>query len=287
MLFSQKRSSSSTIITNPKKLVEQYYHLEYRPYLDPTMELSTVTKTIASSYRGEFCWSLCFDKEFIADLMSHGYLPMAERLPNGQVILAPKLHVQRCIVLFENVPPCSKKIRKKCKDFTISMNACFERVAEEIVRHHGENWFYPELRKAFLAMNQLQGLKNEYVRVVSFELWKNQTEENKEEALLLVAGECGYVVGGKVYCSLSGFSTINDSGNIQMTMMQLYLKQRGFVLWDLGMSMQYKEEKYGGEAVPRLEFLQLMKKLHCKIDLNTYENSMRITGQEYLENNWL
>ncbi|PHJ24413.1 leucyl phenylalanyl-trna protein transferase [Cystoisospora suis] len=74
----------------------------------------------------------------------------------------------------------------------------------------------------------------------------------------LCAGEIGVRIGG-VYTSLTGFSEVNEAGNIQMACLGILLKRTGVHLWDLGMEMDYKM-RIGAEMTPRTSFLRAFRK---------------------------
>lgn len=200
------------------------------------------------NFPGEFFWAANYDPAFVSELMFRGFLPMASRGDLCEVLLL-KLHTHRCLRMFDLVKKPHKNVIKKSKKFEFSVDTCFAKVAEGIVRCHGENWFHTRLVKTFTEMNaNPDGYKQGRVQVHSFEIWKDGT---------LVAGECGYSCG-KAYTSLSGFSECDGAGTLQMFVMVEHLKRLGFVLWDLGMSMLYKVEEFGAKATPRQEFLDLL-----------------------------
>ncbi|KAJ1481377.1 hypothetical protein T484DRAFT_1807539, partial [Baffinella frigidus] len=63
-------------------------------------DLGEVTAQIAKGWPSDFCWSSCFDAQFIAALMYQGYLPTAHGPLDGphEHVLLPKLHQQRCVM---------------------------------------------------------------------------------------------------------------------------------------------------------------------------------------------
>jgi len=219
------------------------------PYLSSTTDLKRSIEILAPTYEKEFCWSACFDPEFLASLMYRGYLTMAMK-DNGVEILTPKLHLERSIVPFKQVHKPHKSTIKKSKKFEFSADSHCADVIAGIVKHHGENWFYPRLRKTFIAMNAAaeKGWYGGRVRLHSFELWLDGE---------LVAGECGYSCG-KVYTSLSGYTNVDGAGTIQMFAMVSHLKAMGFELWDLGMQLAYKGDTFGAIPVLRLKFLETL-----------------------------
>ena len=100
----------------------------------------------------EFSWSVCFDVDFVAQLMYNGYLTMCEKVSVDNFILFPKLHHQRCVLFLPNLH-IERRKRQLAKRFKISINKAFATVCDEIVKQHGQNWFYPPLVKCFKAFN--------------------------------------------------------------------------------------------------------------------------------------
>ncbi|KEP64794.1 UNVERIFIED_CONTAM: hypothetical protein HHA_202590 [Hammondia hammondi] len=73
----------------------------------------------------------------------------------------------------------------------------------------------------------------------------------------LCAGEIGVRIGG-VYTSLTGFSFVNEAGNVQLAALGVLLKLTGIRLWDVGMELAYKKS-LGSQTLPRPEFLRLFR----------------------------
>jgi hypothetical protein len=92
-----------------------------------------------------------------------------------------------------------------------------------------------------------------FVQVHSIEVWKDKQ---------LVAGELGYQCGAS-FTSMTGFSTVDSSGSVQLACLGRLLSKCGFELWDLGMDMDYKQT-LGAWLVPRHEFVQQFRELRCK-----------------------
>jgi len=63
----------------------------------------------------------------------------------------------------------------------------------------------------------------------------------------------GYTVGN-IYTSLTGFSAQDSAGSVQLASLGRLLCQIGFVLWDLGMDMDYKRS-IGSHLMNRKEFV--------------------------------
>lgn len=208
---------------------------------------------MARQHSKDFTWALSFEPDFVAELMSLGFLTMCESLPDDMYLLMPKLHSRRCVLRMSDLH-VGKSTRKKAKKFHISMDAAFADVCARIVQQHGENWFHRPLVAAFAAMNArgADGCHGGRVFVHSFELWHDGA---------LVAGEVGYTCGA-CYTALSGFSSMDSAGSVQMAATGRFLASKGFLLWDLGMALDYKTSM-GAQTVPRAEFLAELER--CKV----------------------
>ncbi len=64
---------------------------------------------IAAHWNNDFCWAASFEPSFIASMMYEGYLPTAHgpvesvRGQAEEYIVLPKLHEQRCLIMFEKL----------------------------------------------------------------------------------------------------------------------------------------------------------------------------------------
>merc|ERR1711957_767062 len=88
------------------------------------------------------------------------------------------------------------------------------------------------------------------VRLYSVEVWNAETGN-------LAGGELGYSVGG-IYSSLTGFSSEDAAGSVQLAALGKLLTRVGFEYWDLGMAMEYKT-RLGAELVNRAEFVSKLQ----------------------------
>ena len=70
------------------------------------------------------------------------------------------------------------------------------------------------------------------------------------------AGELGTSCGG-IYTSLTGGYTVSGAGSVQLGVLGALLVRCGYRVWDLGMSMTYKQKSLGGSDVSRAEWLRL------------------------------
>jgi Leu/Phe-tRNA-protein transferase len=116
------------------------------------------------------------------------------------------------------------------------------------------------------------------VRLYSIEIWSNDGEhkdkdddvdmihsnsndninnqDSKKDNWVLVGGELGYTVG-TIYTSLTGFSSRDSAGSVQLAALGKLIFAAGFTVWDLGMSMDYKQS-LGAQLVPRDAFVRMV-----------------------------
>lgn len=205
-------------------------------------------------HQGDYCYTVHFHPHLIGQLMMEGFLPIA----CGDSLCLPKLHEHRCIIYpLETNLHIQKSTRKKARGFRLSLNEDFDRVVRECQRQHGKVcWLYPKLVQVFRSLHrtpyQAQSSSSPIgipVRVHSIEVWDNDGK--------LAAGELGYSVGG-IYTSLTGFTAQNSAGSVQLAALGRLLQRCGFVVWDLGMAMDYKAS-LGCQDVPRIKFLELLR----------------------------
>ena len=198
-----------------------------------------------------------FDPLLLSHLMYEGFLPIASEF-QGQCLLLPKLHRQRCLLLFKRDEPehVPKSVRKRAKKLTFVLNRDFDSVVAGCHEQHGIPWLYPPIVKSFKTLFEAgkdgvelyPGIR---VRFFTVELYDVATDS-------LVAGELGYTVGS-VYTSLTGFSRANGAGTVQLHALSKFLYLAGFKMWDLGMSMSYKMS-LGAKDFERDAFLDLLYK---------------------------
>jgi Leu/Phe-tRNA-protein transferase len=215
---------------------------ELEAYIPPYL------RQFVTPYHDEFCYTRTCHYRLVAQLMVEGFLPIAT-----EGIILPKLHHERCVIFLPQDLHISKSVRKKAKKYTFTINREFERVVQACRQQHGPRcWLYPELVQVFRELHQAghvdaiifpthQGgtapiaevvvwtRQQSPVRLYSIEVWNQETGE-------LVAGELGYTVGS-VYTSLTGFSSQNNAGTVQLAALGRLLCSLGFSMWDLGMDM--------------------------------------------------
>jgi len=149
------------------------------------------------------------------------------------------------------------------------VNRDFDGVVQGCHRQHGIGWLYPQIVRAFKVINEhtkkssvglaatifRDGLPDQQIgtcpiRLYSVEVWNAETNE-------LCGGELGYTVG-RMYTSLTGFSSHDSAGSVQLAALGQLLCLAGYDTWDLGMDLDYKT-RLGARNVPRSEFVHLVK----------------------------
>jgi len=229
----------------------------------------------------DFCWSLCWEADWIARLCKNGFLPMACQAFADLIILLPKLHNKRCCLFLTTQGRTSdshndiekrplkigKKLLKRCKDsYIFTVSGAFNEVIEKCQKQHGENcWLYSPLTQSYREIFEGNRMHSDAtdkfcgVRFYSFELWDVDDETGERK---LIAGELGYALSSpRIYTSLSGFSSPGShpsSGSIQLAATSIFLQEAGFDVWDFGMGMDYKYE-LNAVDVDRDDFVKLVR----------------------------
>ncbi len=176
----------------------------------------------------------------IKEAMRLGFFPMSSTFC-GKSFLQVRFHGIKEIILWSNyhVPhEAAKFVKKYFADCTITCNKAFDAVVEGIKNAYGDTWLTDDLMHCYRQIHEKPG---RYVSIDSVEIWRGGT---------LIAGEIGFVTGN-VYASLSGFHTEKHSGTVQMSILGLMLMYSGFLYWDLGMYIPYKE-RYGAMKCDRM-----------------------------------
>jgi len=113
------------------------------------------------------------------------------------------------------------------------------------------------------------------VRLYSVEIWNATTQE-------LVGGELGYSVGS-IYTSLTGYSNEDSAGSVQLAALGVLLQKCGFVVWDLGMQMDYKE-RFGAHKMKRDEFVRVVKRARVEFTNAVITNPVEGDCRQILQN---
>lgn len=245
---------------------------------EPSLEsyIPPYLRRVIIPYHGDFCQTTIYHPRLLAHLMAEGFLPIATL-----GALLPKLHLYRSVITL-NDQHVQKSTRKKSKRFEVTLNRAFDRVVEKCHEQHQHCWLYPPLVQAFRAIHlQSEGMEAQVVetgspvtvKVHSIEVWSNEE---------LVAGELGYSVGG-CYTSLTGFSSVDSAGSVQLAALGRLLKACGFGLWDLGMDMEYKR-KMGAQLYVRSKFVEIFHQLRIDREAVLRLPPERVNAKEMIDN---
>ncbi|CAH0480395.1 unnamed protein product [Peronospora belbahrii] len=228
----------------------------------------------------DFYISRHFHPLLLIHLMYEGFLPIASEFQD-QCFLLPKLHRQRCVLLFKPETPehVPKIVRKRAKKYKFVLNRDFDSVVTGCHEKHGVPWLYPSIVETFKTLykagkDTIELCPGINVRLFTVELYDVATDT-------LVAGELGYTVGS-IYTSLTGFSRANGAGTVQLHALSKFLYLAGFKMWDLGMSMEYKMS-LGAKDCERDEFLDLLyrwrhEQVLMKLDEKMGEDDVSVGG---------
>ncbi|SCL97821.1 Leu/Phe-tRNA protein transferase, putative [Plasmodium chabaudi chabaudi] len=233
--------------------------LSYYPLLTPYHNIEKlVDMLLEENYEYENTWCVHYHASFICRLFYEGFIPVASKqkvqiIENlepkiyKEYLLIPKIHFIRSCMHPSEIH-ISKKVKKKCKQFYITINKDFDGVVKGIVEKHGQNWLYPFIQEEFKKIFEKKvNYKN--VQMHSVELWCEDE---------LVAGELGNTVGS-IYSSLTGFQRKSSAGTIQLCALAKLLEHQKFQLWDLGMLLPYKKE-IGSKEISMKEFFERHRK---------------------------
>ena len=218
-----------------------------------------VDAMLMTGYNEEFCVAVDFSPEFIAKLMSAGFLVMSAKFDEDgdekeNYILLPKLHLERSALFFENLH-IKKSIRRLLDSYELKADFEFDRIVDNCVEKHGPDWLTPPLIECIRKIRKdlRKGTKKHLAPTagaypVSFAVYRDGK---------LAAGEFG-VVCGKVYTSYSGFYDEDNAGTVQLVLTARYLQEQGFLFFDFGMPMDYKTDLGAVNLSPE-EFVSLFR----------------------------
>ena len=233
----------------------------YFPMIDGADELDQVVPLLKAT-GGEFCGCLHVDSEIVAVACRAGFLPMGESF-TGRDILMIKSHTDRCVHDLRTFRAAKSEVRR-ARGTSLRFSTSFRECLEHTVAAHEERWLTEPLCRALvdLAHTPLHG-----VRALSAELYRGGT---------MIAGEIGYACGA-VYTSMSGFYHESGAGKVQLIALGLALREAGFLLWDLGMPMEYKFA-LGATALGRHDFLSAYRQCSRQTPAGMSERAGSVLG---------
>jgi len=212
--------------------------------------MSTILEAFSEKEQ-EFAFAWTFEPDFVVGACYNGCFPMAVPIGEPYFVFALKLHVKRCLVATKDIH-VSKSTKKRSKNYTMSINTCFDEVMKQCHAQHGENWLCERLRRSFKFLAEH---RSDYpVKFHSIEVWENGN---------LIAGELGYSTGS-IYTSLTGFYNVNNTGSVQLCALGKLLERSGFEYWDFGMELGYKKD-LGSKTIPRAEWISLVQSTRDKV----------------------
>jgi Leu/Phe-tRNA-protein transferase len=232
-------------------------------YISPEDDCQAIVDAmLATGYNEEFCIAEDFSPEFNVKLMEAGFLVMSVKVTGSGEDEQPVyfflflLHLKRSALFFENLK-IKKSIKRYLNRYEFRPDADFEYIVDRCVEKHGGDWLTPPLVECIKKIrgSALSGksepqqlLPSTGVYPASFALYRDGK---------LAAGEFG-IVCGKIYTSYSGFYEENNAGTVQIILAAQYLQKQGFLFFDLGMPMDYKND-LGAVNISPQEFVQLFR----------------------------
>jgi Leu/Phe-tRNA-protein transferase len=205
-----------------------------------------------------YYYSKEFDEKFYIDLALKGFITIWYK-EEDQEYLLPEIQREYAILDFKDLH-ISKKVQKLLKKDTYQFfhNSDFEEVIRVISGFHQNSWMqgkYIELLKKLIHCEY----KKSFFSLSVFGIKDKLSGK-------IVAAEIGYsTYHNSIYTSLSGFclrkKQYNHYGNLQMVLLAHYLENNNYKFWNLGHPyMEYKLQ-LGSKVLPRIKFLERLKKL--------------------------
>ena len=214
-------------------------------YISPEDDCNAIVDAmLATGYNEEFCIADDFSHEFIAKLMEAGFLVMSVRVVDEVYFLLPKLHIIRSALFFENLH-IKRSIRRLLSRYELKANVEIDHIIDRCIEKHGNDWLTPPLVDCIKNLHKVDGTT---AQKASFGLYRDGK---------LVAGEFG-IVCGKVYTSYSGYYDEPNAGTVQIILAAKWLEEQGFLFFDLGMPLPYKND-LGAVDISPGEFVALFR----------------------------
>lgn len=205
--------------------------------------------------KDNYYWSDDFSTEFYIEAARAGFITTSIYHDN-QFILLPEIQFDYAVLHFDKII-IPKKVNKLINEnnYIFDINRNFQEVLNRISSYHPDSWVTQEYIELLNKLNINKNLKK-YFNLFSTEIYEKSTKK-------LISGEIGYQIGS-TYTSLTGFTTrnkkYNNWGKLQLVLLNNYLKENDFKLWNLGHpQLQYKID-LGAKIYNRSDFLKLWEK---------------------------
>ncbi|XOB60931.1 hypothetical protein ACMC56_09970 [Campylobacterota bacterium DY0563] len=199
-----------------------------------------------------YYWTEDCSVEFYIKAARCGFITTSFHTKKNQFVLLPEIQFEYAVLDFKDIK-INKKIKKllNAKQYEFSINNRFDEIINNINTYHEDSWLKPEY------ITILKNIKNNKLdkdfKLMTVEVCEKETKK-------LISGEIGYKIG-KTYTSLTGFTNrekkYNNWGKLQLVLLNDYLSNNGFKLWNLGHpQLQYKID-LGAKIYNRSDFLNM------------------------------
>lgn len=200
-----------------------------------------------------YYYSEDFSPDFYIDLALAGFISIWYK-ENECEYLLPEMQIEYAVLEFTDLH-ISKKVQNLLKQplkYQFFIDESFEEIVDILGDHHNNSWMQGKYSTLLKKIKKSEYKKEDF-ELISFGILDIDTKE-------IVAGEIGYITQGKVYTSLSGFSSdkkkYNNYGNLQLVLLAQYLEKQNFLFWNLGHPYMDYKLKLGAKVLNRGEFLE-------------------------------
>lgn len=201
-----------------------------------------------------YYWSDDYSAEFYVKAAKCGFITTSMK-DNDKFVLLPEIQFDYAVLDLENIH-ISSKVKKLLKkdNYIFEISSDINKVSNKIIDYHDNSWVDDDYKKILNSVKKNIKLNKKF-KLIGVELYEKSTFE-------LISGEIGYQIG-TTYTSLSGFTNkdkkYNNWGKLQLVLLNNYLKENDFKLWNLGHpQLKYKID-LGAKIYNRLDFLKLWK----------------------------
>ncbi|EZG78784.1 leucyl/phenylalanyl-tRNA protein transferase [Gregarina niphandrodes] len=161
---------------------------------------------------------------------------------------------------------------KRCRagKYVFKLNSDYRQCIERCYMSHQPSWIHEGVYQLFSYWHLLshpsrrQAGSTDRVQMISVEVWKETSGDAPSGDVLvtssgeeMVAGEIG-VLSGRSYTSLTGFTRVKNTGKIQLLALHAFLVKHGFMVWDLGMHLDYKTD-LGADLIMGDDWMRIME----------------------------